>query len=56
MLCSLSISIMPHLLSDSLQQIAGATLDSTMVEKIIRQNSQMVQFGCMKQQQVPIHD
>jgi AcrR family transcriptional regulator len=56
MLCSLSISIMPHIFSDSLQQIAGVKFDSTMVEKIIWQNTQMIQFGCMKQQQVPIHD
>jgi AcrR family transcriptional regulator len=56
MLCSLSISIMPHLLSESLEQLAGIKLDSAMAEKIIWQNSQMIQFGCTKQQQVHIHD
>jgi len=35
MLCALSISIMPHLLSDSLEQISGVKLDPVMAEKII---------------------
>ena len=56
MLCSLSISIMPHLLSDTLELLAGIKLDSALAEKIIWQNSQMIQFGCMKQQQVQIND
>jgi AcrR family transcriptional regulator len=56
MLCSLSISIMPHLLSDAFEQIAGIKLDSALAEKIIWQNSQMIQFGCMKNKQAHIHD
>jgi hypothetical protein len=44
------------LLSDTLELLAGIKLDSAMAEKIIWQNSQMIQFGCMKQQQVQIND
>jgi AcrR family transcriptional regulator len=55
MMCSLSIFIMPHLLGDSLEQLAGVKLDAVMAEKIIWQNSQMIQFGFMKQQ-AHIHD
>jgi AcrR family transcriptional regulator len=56
MLCSLSISIMPHLLGDLFEQLVGVKLDAAMAEKIIWQNSQMVQFGCMQQPQAHIHD
>jgi AcrR family transcriptional regulator len=50
LLCTISISIIPHLLSDTFEQVTGVTLNSSMAEQIIRQNSQMIQFGCMKNQ------
>lgn len=45
----LSVSIMPHLLKEVFEQLEGQTLDETMLEQVIWQNAQMIQFGSLKE-------
>lgn len=49
MLSVLAISIMPHLLKEAFEQLEGQALDQVMLEKMIWQNTQMIQFGSLKE-------
>lgn len=56
LLSTFSISIIPHLLSESFEQMVGIKLDAELTEKMIWQNSQMLQFGCLDKQNSEVQD
>jgi AcrR family transcriptional regulator len=47
MMSILSISIVPHLLKDVFEQVDDIVFDEQKIEKMIWQNTQLLQFGCL---------
>lgn len=46
----LSMSLMPLILQDAMELIEGVKMDAQQIEKVIWQNAQMIQFGCLERQ------
>lgn len=45
---ALSMSIVPHLLKDSMMEVEGRTMDDQLIEKMIWQNAEMMKYGSFK--------
>ena len=51
LMSAMSLSVVPHLLRESFEQMEGRKMDDEMIEKMIWQNAQMMQFGGFKKRQ-----
>lgn len=51
MISAMGISLIPHLLKDSFALLEGRQMDEQTIEKMIWQNSQMMQFGAFKEEE-----